>query len=92
MKVIIVSVYDNTLKTFGKAFQAQSEDDAARSFSCAVVDKESRTMLSMRPQDFELYSLATLDMDTGEVVPAKTLLMSGFNVESKSESSKEERS
>jgi len=60
-KLVICSVRDRAVETFGRPFFVAHVNGALRSFSDEVNDAEKRSALSQHPDDYELYEVGIFD-------------------------------
>ena len=75
MKKIIVAVRDVKLEAFMSPFTVETKALALRVFGDAVNDGKSP--VSQHPEDFDLYQLAEVALDTGVIVPNSPIIHLG---------------
>jgi len=67
MKMIICTVYDSAIETFGRPFFVTHRGQAVRSFSDEVKNKDSSSELANHSDDFTLYAIGEYEDSTGIV-------------------------
>lgn len=65
----LYSAYDRKAGLYLPIFQARNDAEAIRAFTEAVVSSE--TPISKYPADFDLCSLGSMDLETGEILLEK---------------------
>jgi len=65
----LYSLYDRKAGYYLPIFQRRTDAEAVREFTEAVTMSEGP--ISKYPSDFELCELGQMDLDTGEIIPAK---------------------
>lgn len=66
---MLFSIYDRKASYYLPIFQAERDHQAVRGFTDIVT--QSDTDVSKYPADFDLMCLGDMDLDTGELFPAK---------------------
>ena len=70
------AIYDKVAKTFSGLFEQQNDAVASRLFENEQKDKDS--FISIKPEDFQLHYICTMESETGEIVDnTKTLVCEG---------------
>lgn len=62
------AIYDKTAKIYGGIFQQTNDATASRLFQSQQKNKDS--LISMKPEDFSLHYICTVDDETGSIVDA----------------------
>lgn len=62
------AIYDKTAQTYGGIFQQTNDATASRLFQSQQKNKDS--LISMKPEDFSLHYICTVDDETGGIVDA----------------------
>lgn len=79
MIIRLYSIEDTTAGEFGEPFPCSKDEVAKRSFGLSVNDDSS--MLSLKPNDFNLWYVGTFDTSTGTILPDKpTKLANGSSL------------
>lgn len=75
----LYSIYDRKAGYYLPLFQKRSEAEAIREFTECV--KMHDGPIAQYPSDFELCELGQMDLDTGEILPAKNarVIMNGLS-------------
>ena len=60
------AIYDKVAKTFTGIFEQQSDAVASRLFESQQKNKDS--FISMKPEDFQLYYICTMEAETGQII------------------------
>lgn len=80
MQLVVCSVRDRATEAFMRPFYVHRPAEAVRSFTDEVrrkADPGQQNLLNSHPTDYELFSLAVFDDQTGEFRPAMERLARG---------------
>lgn len=70
------AIYDKIAKTYSGLFEQQNDAVASRLFEQQQKNKES--LISMKPEDFQLFYICTMEDESGEIFDNnKTLTCEG---------------
>lgn len=70
------AIYDKIAKAYSGLFEQQNDAVASRLFEQQQKNKES--LISMKPEDFQLYYICTMEDENGEIFDNnKTLICEG---------------
>lgn len=70
------AIYDKVAKTYSGLFEQQNDAVASRLFEQQQKNKES--LINVKPEDFQLYYICTMEDDSGEIFDNnKTLICEG---------------
>ena len=70
------AIYDKVAKSYSGLFEQQNDAVASRLFESQQKNKDS--FISMKPEDFGMYYICTVEDETGEIVDnTKTLVCEG---------------
>lgn len=83
MKQQIFSVFDSKAETFNTPFFMAAKGQALRGFADEVNRRDSE--VAKHPEDYTLFHLGEVDLDTGLVVPLSTPASMGLALEFKDE-------
>jgi hypothetical protein len=60
------AIYDKVAKTFSGLFEQQNNAVASRLFESQQKNKDS--FISVKPEDFQLHYICTMEDETGEII------------------------
>lgn len=70
------AIYDKVAKTYSSLFDQQNDAVASRLFESQQKNKDS--FISVKPEDFQLHYICTMEDETGQIVDnTKTLVCEG---------------
>ena len=90
MRKNLYAIYDKKANSYGE-FQWQDINDecAVRTIS-EMVNSLVKNKLNQNPDNFELYKLAIIDLETGEITPAREFVKNLVEVKKPEDESKKE--
>jgi len=67
------SIYDKVSKSYSGLFEQQNDAVASRLFESQRKNKDS--FISMKPEDFGLYYICTMEDETGQIIDNTKMLV-----------------
>lgn len=77
MKIFCIK---DTKSGFMNSVSLQKNDEVAKRGFISLVHDEQKTLISMHPEDFELWCLGSIDLDTGIIISSLNCVISGVAV------------
>lgn len=75
---MLISLKDRATGKFGAPIMVSTEDEAIRNLTMVFLEGQ-KNMISQFPSNYELYSIADFDVNTGMVVPKNpTFIVNGL--------------
>ena len=67
------AIYDKVAKTYSSLFEQQTDAVASRLFESQQKNKDS--FISMKPEDFQLHYICTMEDETGQIIDNTKMLV-----------------